>query len=300
MKKEDLKKIIFEEAVYVKNLIEEKKKIEKKLKKFEDDTSCDESEIEETTGKGQGVNRRASHKGEIGKKLKKEEEIDEMTGVSQTASRQAGKNTTNPVYKKRKEKGYVKEEKIVRDFIKNLLYESYGLKKKLNEDSEISKENSPTKLTKINQEEAEQLFHNGIYIYIKTSPGEPDSTVNIFSLNNKTFDGSMNIYTAGVTPEEYGFENILNWIKEREDYPIEFYTFYSKIPWIVDYENNKISPKRTSINEKFEVSEYIVTVKHDEGNRKIRTSASSEDAAKKNVMSAEGCPENAIISIKKA
>jgi hypothetical protein len=180
MKKEDLKKIIFEEAVYVKNLIEEKKKIENKLKKIEDGASCDESEIEETTGKGQGVNRRASHKGDVGKKLKKEGEIDEISGVSQTASRQAGKNTTNPVYKKRKEKGQIKEEKIVRTFVKNMLYETY------------------------------------------------------------------------------------------------------------------------QINEKLEVSEYIVTVKHDEGKKKIRTSASSEDAAKKKIMSAEGCPESAIVSIKKA
>jgi CRISPR/Cas system CSM-associated protein Csm4 (group 5 of RAMP superfamily) len=69
MKKEDLKKIIFEEAIYVKNLIEEKKKIEKKLKNLKHEAPHNESEIEETTGKGQGVNRMASHKGEIGKKL---------------------------------------------------------------------------------------------------------------------------------------------------------------------------------------------------------------------------------------
>lgn len=300
MKKEDLKKIILEEAIYIKNLIEEKKKIESKLKKIKDDDYFDESEIEETTGKGQGVNRRASHKGEIGKKLKKEGEIDEVSGVSQTASRQAGKNTTNPVYKKRKERSQIKEEKIVRNFVKNFLYESYGLKKKLSEGSEMSKENSPTELTQINQEKAEQLFHDGVYIYIKMASGVPDSSVNIFSLNNKTFDGGMNIYAAGATPEEYGFENILNWVKEREDYPIEFYTFYSKTPWAVDYENNKISPKKTSMNEKFEVNEYIVTVKHDEGKTKLRVTASSEDAAKKKIMSAEGCPERAIISIKKA
>ena len=80
-------------------------------------------------------------------------------------------------------------------------------------------------------------------------------------------------------------------IKHLDDSPLskEEYEFF----------NNKISPKKTSMNEKFEVSEYIITVKHDEGKKKIQTSASSEDVAKKKIMSAEGCPESAIISIKK-
>jgi hypothetical protein len=53
-----------------------------------------------------------------------------------------------------------------------------------------------------------------------------------------------------------------------------------------------------SVNEEFGVNEYIVTVKHDNGSKNIKTTASSEDAAKKKIMAAEGCPASAITSIK--
>jgi len=131
MKKSELKNIILQEAIYIKNLVQEKKKIEEALKKLEKETPFeeDEKEMDETTGKGQGVNRRASHKGEIGATLKKEEELEEISGLSQTVSHQVGKDTTNPVYKSRKKRGYVKEEQVVRDFVKKLLYESYKIEK---------------------------------------------------------------------------------------------------------------------------------------------------------------------------
>ena len=76
MNKKELIEEILQEAIYIKNLFEEKKQIEKDLKKLEDDGE----EIDETTGLGLGVNNRASHKGEIGKKLKKDEskELQEM------------------------------------------------------------------------------------------------------------------------------------------------------------------------------------------------------------------------------
>lgn len=131
MKKEELKSIILEEAKNIKKLIEEKKEIEKSLEKLNKDNEC---EIEETTGKGHGINRRASHKGEIGKTLKKEEEVTEMIGNSHTASHKAGKKTTNPVYKKRREKKQINEEVILRNFVKKMLYKQY-----INEDtSEIN------------------------------------------------------------------------------------------------------------------------------------------------------------------
>ena len=99
MKKEELKNIILEEAIYIKNLIEEKKKIENFLKEknqLKKSNEKNEEEIEETTGKGLGVNRRASHLGKIGNKLKKEEKIS--------------------------------ENKKLRNFIKNFLYETYKIK----------------------------------------------------------------------------------------------------------------------------------------------------------------------------
>lgn len=45
------------------------------------------------------------------------------------------------------------------------------------------------------------------------------------------------------------------------------------------------------------VGQYIVTVKHDNGTTRIKTAASSPEAAKSNVMRAEGCPENAILNV---
>ena len=119
MEKSLLKSIILQEAMYVKNLLEEKKQIEEELSKLNDEIP--EEEVDETTGKGLGLQHRASHHGEIGDNLKVEEtkEVDEMLGLSHTASHQAGKKTTNPVYKKRKENGYINEEQIVRNYIRN-------------------------------------------------------------------------------------------------------------------------------------------------------------------------------------
>lgn len=42
---------------------------------------------------------------------------------------------------------------------------------------------------------------------------------------------------------------------------------------------------------------YRITVKHDHGRIRIKTAASSADAAKKIVMDAEGCPERSITKI---
>ena len=141
MKKSELIQVIKEEHKYIKNLLEEKGRIESLLsekaeieKKLDEINAAENSivesdEVDETTGLGQGVNRRASHKGEAGSKLKKEEELEEMSGLSKTTSNVAGADTTNPVYKNRKKRGYVNEEKVLRTIIKNQLLETYGLKK---------------------------------------------------------------------------------------------------------------------------------------------------------------------------
>lgn len=54
----------------------------------------------------------------------------------------------------------------------------------------------------------------------------------------------------------------------------------------------------SKLNEEFEVKKFLVRVKHDNGIVRITTTASSEDAAKQKIMSAEGCPERAILSVK--
>jgi hypothetical protein len=51
------------------------------------------------------------------------------------------------------------------------------------------------------------------------------------------------------------------------------------------------------MKEEFSMSEYIVTVKHDNGTARIKTTASSEQAAKDIIMKAENCPQSAIINV---
>jgi hypothetical protein len=46
-----------------------------------------------------------------------------------------------------------------------------------------------------------------------------------------------------------------------------------------------------------DVHRYLVRVKHDNGIVNIKTTATSEEWARKVVMKAEGCPERAIISV---
>lgn len=69
--------------------------------------------------------------------------------------------------------------------------------------------------------------------------------------------------------------------KETEDFAS---TKYDKLPEKVDEESI--------------VNEYIVTVKHDNGTIKIKTTASSEEEAKNVVIKAEGCPESSILDVK--
>jgi hypothetical protein len=53
------------------------------------------------------------------------------------------------------------------------------------------------------------------------------------------------------------------------------------------------------IDENFQIDEYKVKVKHDDGIITIRTTASSEDAAKEKIMAAENCPKSAILNVEK-
>lgn len=113
----------------------------------------------------------------------------------------------------------IKESELV-SLIEKIITETVK-KKKLNENE--------MQLRKINLKEAKNLFDNDYYIYIKTDNKPADTSVNLFLLNRKNFDGSMNIYTGNMTPEEYGLINILKWVKERSGY-VELYTLDSKEP----------------------------------------------------------------------
>lgn len=52
------------------------------------------------------------------------------------------------------------------------------------------------------------------------------------------------------------------------------------------------------LDEGEEIKSYSFKVKHDKGFKTIKTTGSSESAAKKKIASAEGCPESAITVIK--
>lgn len=67
---------------------------------------------------------------------------------------------------------------------------------------------------------------------------------------------------------------------------------------VKDFASTKHDDLPEKVNEELSVNEYSVTVKHDNGTKTIKTTGSSEDAAKKKVMAAENCPANAITSIK--
>ena len=106
-------------------------------------------------------------------------------------------------------------------------------------------EYSVNDLQPIDINKAKSVFDNGYIVYIQDSKGRPSSTVNLFGLRKDAWDASMNIYKGQGTPEEYGFENIINWIKERNNgEEIKFYTLYKKIPYLIESKKIKTSVKQ--------------------------------------------------------
>ncbi|NJO59691.1 MAG: DUF3008 family protein [Richelia sp. RM2_1_2] len=94
---------------------------------------------------------------------------------------------------------------------------------------------APESLKKIDSAQAKQLFDSGKYVYIQDDNSPIlSSDRNIFSLSKDTWDGSMNIYKQNMTPEQYGFDNIIAWLKEKGAQNIAFYTYNSSKPWIID------------------------------------------------------------------
>lgn len=64
-------------------------------------------------------------------------------------------------------------------------------------------------------------------------------------------------------------------------------------------ENPELLDKKLNlIKEEQKLKKYTLTVKHDKGTKKIKTTASSEAEAKKKIMNYEKCPESAIIDCK--
>ena len=162
MKKQEIRNMILEEATYIKNLLNEKKSIEKQLSKvlneefppmgMEDGPFSEPEDLERldretqydiTPEKDTYTKEELKQwfeedpegllsfiQGESDEEFGGEfdEELDEMMGVGNVPSRRAGAETTNPIYKSREERGYVNEEKNLRKAIRNQLYESYKIK----------------------------------------------------------------------------------------------------------------------------------------------------------------------------
>lgn len=121
MKKEELRNIILEEAKKIKSLFEEKKQIEEALEELK-------SENPELEDEGLTVSKNLSAKKSIPKRLddphrlKEEEEIEEIMGVSQSVKRRADR-----IQDTEKEIG-IREESVLRKFIRTSLLESYKIK----------------------------------------------------------------------------------------------------------------------------------------------------------------------------
>ena len=135
MNKEELRKMILQEAAYINNLIKEKEQIEKQLQEITAYSTPFEEIEKNAAVEDEGVsdstslrNMKSMPKRLKDKHFKKEDEMEEASGVS--ISSQMGK-PTNPQYNSRNKKGYVrktlKEEDILRKEIRKQLYESYGL-----------------------------------------------------------------------------------------------------------------------------------------------------------------------------
>jgi len=121
MKTEELKQIILKEAIYIKNLIEEKKQIEEALKNLEEGKKIEDE--------GVGIGKSLANKKSVNKRLddphrlKEEEEavedesLDEVTGIGLGVSKRA-ENRRDEL-----------NESIIlcRKAVREQLYESYGL-----------------------------------------------------------------------------------------------------------------------------------------------------------------------------
>ena len=111
--------------------------------------------------------------------------------------------------------------KELRTFIRKIIKEEVNSLKAKNHNSE---------LIQIDKKKAEALFNKGIFVYLKTNNYPPESTENLFMINDKIWDKGMNLYSQGMTPKEYGFENIVNWVEGKIKKPLKYYTLNSKEP----------------------------------------------------------------------
>lgn len=90
-------------------------------------------------------------------------------------------------------------------------------------------------LIKLTKNIAKNVFEKTpFYVYISIGPFQKNSFFTPICISGKMWDGSLNIYTRGLSPLEYGFNDIIGWIEERETLELEYYTLLSDKPIFLD------------------------------------------------------------------
>lgn len=192
---------------------------------------------------------------------------------------------------------------------------------RINEWSDLSK--MPPQLEGLNgkevftKEDVEKMF-NALSGYVDNYTNYRINEIKRFvglpyKLEENEFDAEHNMEPHYVGPqdfEKYADKNVekvpeLNENKQKNKTMKKIRlteSQYSKLQDQLMLENlttklEKLTSNNEPVVESTEVTQYNVVVKHDKGKTTIKTSGSSEQAAKEKVMKAENCPESAIISI---
>ena len=127
-------------------------------------------------------------------------------------------------------------------------------------------------------------------------PQEDDCFIQSNGFKNTVSCGGK--YIGDFVEDDDAFNAVKQWKIKNNYYPNTWFVSDHGNMTLVDDEGNSIQEINQSLDE-VEVNQYILTVKHDDGTVRIRTAASSEEAAIQNVMNAEGCPRQAIKGVKK-
>lgn len=135
---------------------------------------------------------------------------------------------------------------------KNLIAEEYD--KVFENGGESTKKNTLVTIKSI--DEARDLFNKGYFIYIKDGDGELETNKNVYAVSKGAVDGSLNIARNLMKDGEWDFDTIVDFIKNKTDYPIKFYTLNEK-------ESNVFEGGKAVFATGGEVSDYSYRVIYD-------------------------------------
>jgi len=82
---------------------------------------------------------------------------------------------------------------------------------------------------------AKNLLLKGYVVYLYDDNGKkPNMYDNLYILTKNSKDYKLNIQMGGLTPIEYGLDNIVKSMKSKGAKDVKFYTLYKKEPYIID------------------------------------------------------------------